>query len=345
MLELLLQLHNKTIEVRVNETAGIGLTFMKTMFAPSLLISILGLIGNGIVLWFLCIRIKRNTYTVYILNLAVADFCLLLYLVVALLYVCGISVRSIITPSNNVLLFSLRLLFTSGHYTSLFLLTALSVERCLSVLCPIWYKCERPQQLSSIVCTLSWVCATLLTTAECLACTEKLYIARVPHCTASVLFFAILAFGIVFPLMILPSVALIIKMKMRSLRHQPTTVYWVILLNIVVFLVTIYPTRVMALLFYFRVIPQHEFNYYAIWNVHLLCTAMNSSANPYIYYLVGRRKNRKDRGCVKVALQRAFNDEHVAPRQDIAHGLCKLKTGSSIAPNCNTSLIMCKNHS
>ncbi|KAJ1080508.1 hypothetical protein NDU88_000707 [Pleurodeles waltl] len=63
------------------------------MFAPSLLISILGLIGNGIVLWFLCIRIKRNTYTVYILNLAVADFCLLLYLVVALLYVCGISVE------------------------------------------------------------------------------------------------------------------------------------------------------------------------------------------------------------------------------------------------------------
>ncbi|XP_078527239.1 proto-oncogene Mas-like [Lissotriton helveticus] len=309
MLAALLQPHNKTIAVSVNETEDIGVTLLMKMFAPSLLISILGLIGNGIVLWFLCLRIKRNPYTVYILNLAVADFCLLVYLIVALLYIFGISARSTIASSNNVLLFSLRLLFTSDHYTSLFLLTALSVERCLSVLCPIWYKCKRPTRLSSIVCTLMWVCATLFTTAECFACTEELYIARVPHCTAAVLFFTILAFGIVFPLMILPSVTLIVKIKMRSMRHQPTTVYWVILLNIVVFLLTIYPTRVIGLLYYFRVIAQHDFNFYVISYAHVLCTAMNSSANPYIYYLVGRIKHRKDRGSVKLALQRAFNDD------------------------------------
>ncbi|NXQ37510.1 MRGRD protein, partial [Alaudala cheleensis] len=41
-------------------------------------ISLCGLAGNGVVMWFLGFHTKQSPFTVYILNLAVADFCLLL---------------------------------------------------------------------------------------------------------------------------------------------------------------------------------------------------------------------------------------------------------------------------
>ncbi|NWI98140.1 MRGRD protein, partial [Pitta sordida] len=37
-------------------------------------ISIFGLVGNGLVMWFLGFHMKQNPFTVYTLNLAVADF-------------------------------------------------------------------------------------------------------------------------------------------------------------------------------------------------------------------------------------------------------------------------------
>ncbi|KAM6308979.1 mas-related G-protein coupled receptor member D-like [Aegotheles albertisi] len=75
-------------------------------------ICLCGLVGNGMVLWFLCFHMKRNPFTIYILNLIVTDFSLLLLM---------------------------------------YLLTAMSLERCVSVLFPIWYRCHRPKHLSGIL--------------------------------------------------------------------------------------------------------------------------------------------------------------------------------------------------
>ncbi|NXR84691.1 MRGRD protein, partial [Pycnonotus jocosus] len=41
-------------------------------------ISLCGLAGNGVVVWFLDLHTKQSPFAVYILNLAVADFSLLL---------------------------------------------------------------------------------------------------------------------------------------------------------------------------------------------------------------------------------------------------------------------------
>ncbi|NWI48494.1 MRGRD protein, partial [Picathartes gymnocephalus] len=48
-------------------------------------ISLCGLAGNGVVIWFLGFHTKQNPFTVYILNLAVADFSLLLLFLLLLL--------------------------------------------------------------------------------------------------------------------------------------------------------------------------------------------------------------------------------------------------------------------
>ncbi|NXI89232.1 MRGRH protein, partial [Rhipidura dahli] len=48
-------------------------------------ISLCGLAGNGVVVWFLGFHTKQSPFTIYILNLAVADFSLLLLFLLLLL--------------------------------------------------------------------------------------------------------------------------------------------------------------------------------------------------------------------------------------------------------------------
>ncbi|NXS48368.1 MAS protein, partial [Balaeniceps rex] len=101
-------------------------------------ISFCGLVGNGIVMWFLGFHMKQNPFTVYILNLAVADFSLLLLFF--LLIFASLSFKEICSYLPNFISFYVYFLFVVEflcHFfdlSSLGLLTAISVERCISVL-------------------------------------------------------------------------------------------------------------------------------------------------------------------------------------------------------------------
>ncbi|NXK25290.1 MRGRD protein, partial [Arenaria interpres] len=93
-----------------------------------------GLVGNMVVLWFLGFHMKKNPFTVYVLNLAIADFSLLLFILVIL----TLPILSIVkcyqwyeyVRTRNILMF----LFLYWYLASMYLLTAMSMERCLSVL-------------------------------------------------------------------------------------------------------------------------------------------------------------------------------------------------------------------
>ncbi|KFZ67106.1 Proto-oncogene Mas, partial [Podiceps cristatus] len=50
------------------------------------------------------------------------------------------------------------------------LLTAISIERCLSVLCPIWCRSHRPKYLSGIISGMLWVLSLLLNTLGYVLC-------------------------------------------------------------------------------------------------------------------------------------------------------------------------------
>ncbi|NXG14764.1 MRGRD protein, partial [Grallaria varia] len=100
-------------------------------------ISLCGLVGNGMVMWFLGFHMKQNPFTVYILNLAVADFSLILLvflILVALLILVAFCASLIhLSPLYEKFLFVAGLLCHMFDLCSLGLLTALSVERCISV--------------------------------------------------------------------------------------------------------------------------------------------------------------------------------------------------------------------
>ncbi|NWW94716.1 MAS protein, partial [Rhynochetos jubatus] len=100
-------------------------------------ISFCGLVGNGIVMWFLGFHMKQNPFTIYILNLAVADFSLLLLFFLLILAV--LTLTTSCSYLYNFLYFYIDFSFIVEflcHFfdlSSLCLLTAISVERCISV--------------------------------------------------------------------------------------------------------------------------------------------------------------------------------------------------------------------
>ncbi|NXK78157.1 MRGX2 protein, partial [Amazona guildingii] len=102
-----------------------------------IVICVFGMVGNGIVLWFLGFQMKRNHFTVYILNLAVADCSLLLLFFLFSLPYFNITIicydlHSFI-PFFEKLLRAVERLCHFFVFISLGFLAALSVERCVSV--------------------------------------------------------------------------------------------------------------------------------------------------------------------------------------------------------------------
>lgn len=122
------------------------------------LICFLGILGNGVVIVVATFKMKRTANTVWFVNLAVADFLFNLFLPLHITYaaldyhwVFGQAMCKI----NNFLL-------NHNMYTSVFLLTAISFDRCLSVVLPVWAQNRRSVRLAYSACLLIWALAFFL---------------------------------------------------------------------------------------------------------------------------------------------------------------------------------------
>ncbi|XP_025965004.2 mas-related G-protein coupled receptor member H-like [Dromaius novaehollandiae] len=262
----------------------------------TLLICLCGLVGNGAVLWLLSFCIRRNPFTVYILNLAFADFIFLLFMLIsALLYI----VDNISCSTSEFLnyLRSLLLLSLFAYNIGLYLLTAISIERCVSVLCPLWYRCRRPEHLSAIVCALLWALSISVIAAVTFLCMSRQH----EHCQLALISMCVLTFLIFALPMVISNVILFIKILCGSQQRQPRRLYIVIFLTVLFFLVFVVPLSTWSFL--------QQVNYVVGQSqIVFLLVCINSSINPFIYFLVGSYKRHFSLVSLKVAFQRVFEE-------------------------------------
>ncbi|XP_054246595.1 mas-related G-protein coupled receptor member H-like [Indicator indicator] len=264
----------------------------------TLLICLCGLLGNAAVLWLLGFCIKRNPITVYILNLAVADFTFLLFMVISsILYmidnICSAAVS--LTYLRSVFLLSLF-----SYNMGLYLLTAISIERCVSILCPLWYRCHRPQHLSVVVCVLLWalsIAVVAVVTSLCLLHEHE-------PCQKALIFMYALNFLIFALPMVISNVILFVKVLCGSKRRQPKRLYIVIFLTVLFFLIFLVPLSIWSFLQQFRYI-------FASSQVMFLLASINSSINPFIYFLVGSCRRHCSLVSLQVAFRRVFEETAV----------------------------------
>ncbi|KAM9278576.1 mas-related G-protein coupled receptor member H-like isoform 2-T2 [Morus bassanus] len=265
----------------------------------TLIICLCGLLGNGAVLWLVGFRIRRNPITSYILNLAVADFTFLLFMAtLALLYI--VENISCSTAVPLMYMRSLFLLSLFSYNMGLYLLTAISVERCMSVLCS---SIRRPRHLSVVVCALLWALSiTVIATVTSLCLLHEH-----EHCQMALISMYILNFLIFAPSLVISSTILFIKVLCASQQRHPKRLYIVIFLTVLFFLIFGIPLSIWNFL--------QQVSYTAMSSqIVFLLACINSSINPFIYFLVGSCR----RHCSLVSPHVAFRSVFEEPEDNTA---------------------------
>nr|XP_020451860.1 prostaglandin D2 receptor 2-like [Monopterus albus] len=122
------------------------------------LVSCLGILENALILWVVGFRLKRRTVaSVWVLNLAMSDFLATLMLPFFTFYLyCSHS-----WELGNPLCKTQASIFFLNMFVSAFLLAAISLDRLLLVVKPVWSQNHRSVAGAWKVCALGWLWAAI----------------------------------------------------------------------------------------------------------------------------------------------------------------------------------------
>nr|DBA24591.1 TPA: hypothetical protein GDO54_012222 [Pyxicephalus adspersus] len=270
--------------------------------AVALGLCIFGLIGNVIVFWYLCFKIKRNKYTVYIMNLSVADALFIVFTMIILMIFINtlVGTNPQFIGQEQLYLFA-EIFYDATQYLGMFILTAVS--------------CHRPANLSAVMCTVLWVLGCFESLLENLVCTTEVFEKQSLQCSAVQIIVFVLAFGICLPIMIISSFTLLIKVK-RTIKHQYTPKLFIIIITEVFVFILSFPFYFLWFVMYFKLLLK-DIDTGSVFFSMVFATVLKSTVNPYIYYIVGWKRKQKSSNSIQEALQRAFRDKDDEEKIDL----------------------------
>ncbi|XP_049978063.1 mas-related G-protein coupled receptor member B2-like [Alexandromys fortis] len=285
---------------------------VQSIFYLFIIFALVGIAGNAIVMWILGFQLCRNAFSVYILNLAMADFLFLSFFFISTFPFISIYVYSFLFVVK-------KLAYVSG----LSILSAISVERCLSVLWPIWYRCQRPRYTSAVTCALLWALSLLLSLLHGAACgflfnnLDSFQCQTLNYFTASWLI-------VLFVVLCVSSLTLLVRIFCGSQRIPVTRLCVIIVLTVLFSLIFGFPLGI----YYHLVKWFGDLDYAKICNLDnnivSLLSCVNSCANPIIYFLIGSIRHRRFQPkSLKLLLQRALQD---TPENEGGERACPRKT-------------------
>ncbi|XP_072495545.1 mas-related G-protein coupled receptor member X4-like [Notamacropus eugenii] len=269
----------------------------------SLVLVLVGLVGNNMVLWFLTFRTRKNPFSIYILNLTWTD----------LLFLCccfEMLIEELIRPRHYSIMYVVSVYLANAICTvGLSLLAVISTERCLAVLFPSWYLQDRPKNMSAAVCAVLWALAGLFWGADIFVCSSvrnwnfcyalsRLPVVWLVHFT---------------PVMCGSSLTLLLRVQCSSQRRQPPRFYLLVLLMVLAFFLCGLPRAIEETILRFppyRLFPSdYPMLDYMVYCFLTLLACLKSTAYPFIYFFLGRQRRGRGRETLRVVLQRALADE------------------------------------
>ncbi|XP_077312321.1 chemerin-like receptor 1 [Lithobates pipiens] len=295
---------------------------------------IVGIIGNGLVIWIAGFRMKTIS-AVWFLNLAIADFifCLCLpFRVIEWLAVSGVVdhipyVESLHTFSTMINFFMMN--FNSA--VSVTFLTVISIDRCVSIVWPLWAKVHRTRRLVRIVSVVLWLVplAVLFINFAFLhgfASYNSYYISvpelneiemryiysfdfEISYETYIIMSKNIFTFGIPFIIVLICYGLIIYKLCQNRFKRPKgfQRTFRIIIAVVVGFFICWFPFSTWPVLAWLMrmsaTLPD-----FIISNVCLCLISISSCINPILYVLLGRARGANYKKSIKARLENAMND-------------------------------------
>ncbi|XP_053150669.1 proto-oncogene Mas-like isoform X2 [Hemicordylus capensis] len=276
-------------------------TFLETIITISTPFCIWGLTGNGIVWWLLCCRIKKTKFTVYVLNLAVADLIVLFYFsMVFILYLSSLH-------ANIYFLRVMEIMYLLGYNSSIYLLTAVSAVRCLMVFFPVWCQFHLPKHLSETVCAILWSVSCLVSLVVYIVCYPR-FLPSLKEgtfsCNVAYTFEIVNLLG-VFPIMAFSTLALFITTQKKVPQTPPAGLDVIIMATVALVLIFASSIRITDVIMHW----DQKQDGPTLFLLSLLFDSVNSSVKPFVYLCVGCWKRKEAWESTHMILEKALKDE------------------------------------
>ncbi|XP_075568467.1 putative G-protein coupled receptor 152 [Pelecanus crispus] len=250
----------------------------------------LGLPANAFTLWLTGWRLRCQGLAAFIFSLAASDF---LFLANSVLQIWSVAHSHLWVLGTHLCRLH-QFLYGLGYYSGLFLLAAISLDRCLLVAAPLWYRCRRPSRLPAMLCAGAWLTAsgcsvpdTLLSAAEELlpglvVCRSKRGSWEVPMRWLEVVVEGLLPFGVV---VACHGAALVLARCRRGQGARPPAHFQhIVVATLSAYILLHLPFQVTQLLQLVAPSPLGHLFY-----VLGLAFNLSSCLNPCLYLLLGSR--------------------------------------------------------
>uniref|UniRef100_A0A3B3SF77 G-protein coupled receptors family 1 profile domain-containing protein n=1 Tax=Paramormyrops kingsleyae TaxID=1676925 RepID=A0A3B3SF77_9TELE len=271
------------------------------------LIFLVGVPLNSLVVWVLGLRRgwrdrgvegrSASSFRVYVVNLALADLVLLLRTPLMLGYLAHHNTWPFGLTACRLIMFLRGL----GLYANAFLLCAISMERCLCLMRPLWFRMRRSRWTVPLVCLVLWVLAICLSTpyvgtAKLLLNETQCWESDRDHPGSIWAFFITESIlGFILPLLIFLSSNVVVLVTARQAGETMSSVSS-----------SLYRVLFLTMLFFLTCWDLWVTNglYASLYLVYL-----KSALNPLLYVFATRGLSRTIRASLLSTVDRIFNDD------------------------------------
>ncbi|XP_052412236.1 chemerin-like receptor 1 [Carassius gibelio] len=259
----------------------------------NVIIFLLGIIGNGAVIWITGFKMKKSVNTTWYLSLALSDFIFCATLPFTIDYILkGSWIFGLFMCKFN------SFVMTLNMYSSIFILVIISVDRCITVKFPVWAQNQRTVQKASVVVLLVWFVSSLLSIPPAKfrditndGSKDKCYNNYEKNHHTIVVFMRF-TFGFLIPFLTIFTCYSILIRKLRTNQMSKSTKpYKIMTLLITTFFICWLPFQVVSILELDRTERSSAFHTAQQVTASLACA--NSFLNPFLYAFMAKDFKKK----------------------------------------------------
>ncbi|KAI9532291.1 hypothetical protein NQZ68_033232 [Dissostichus eleginoides] len=331
--------------VFTDEYADLRRSFNTMSIVIYCLTFVLGVLGNGVVIWVTGFKMKKTVTTVWFFNLAVADFLFIAGLPLSVAYIA----QNFHWPFGKFMCKLNRTISFLNIFASVYILMVISVDRCVSVVWPVWAKNHRSVRKASCVSLGVWVLALILSAPffvfrdtapsyvdqNIINCfdnyafsddyvTESVNQLRLLRHQAMSLTRFLLGFVVPFTVIVSCYVVIIHRLRRsRTLASKSSRPFKIIAAVIITFFLCWAPYHIMALIELVNSSQRSEtLGHVTTIGVPIAISLafLNSCLNPLLYVFMGQDLKNKVRKSILAVLETAFQEEVSGSHNDTQSG-------------------------